>query len=435
MRRMVDDRPEACRGKRLWQYAIALSLLLSFQAVSQVIPEGLTDEQTAIVEQLVRDVSMIRGLEVREPLRVGVMSVEGLQEILLEQLELEFPPERLEGLAIATATLGLLPPGHDVIANLEALLTEQIGGLYDDEEKRLCLMEWINLGSQTARMILAHEITHALQDQHFDIFHSPLHDRTNDDRGLATLAVLEGDAMVTMGEYAATNVSLGFFLEAAQLMSMDQTALTSTPRFLQGQLLFPYLAGQTFAMHARWGPGESFFINDLMREWPESTEQILHSERSLIHPVTLDHPTSVEVHAEAWGMPEDWRRIESNTLGEFTIQQVFEAPLGMRGAQHAAAGWDGDRWEIWRDDETGAAALLWSTVWDTEADAEEFAAALDPLWEEIVLTEVTDHESAPAYREPRTASALHGATVHVAVWDAADDLEISLPDEEIERRN
>jgi hypothetical protein len=422
------------RLRRLWQWSLALAALLagSARGAPVIEAEGLDEAQRATLEQLVTEVSQARGLDLVEPLRVSVMTLEELQGILMHQLNLEYTEGRLEGQSIVLQTLGVLPPGYDIKSGLSALLMEQIGGLYDDETRRLCVMEWINLNSETARLILAHEITHALQDQHFHLAESPIHAKGNDDRAIAALAMLEGDAMITMSEVAMLHGGVRFFIEMPQLLAMDQRALLATPPFIQGQLFFPYLNGQSFLMRSVLGPQGRAAADQFMTEWPESTEQLLHPERSAMRGGQVDRPTPITLDAHAWGLPEDWTLSESNVLGEFALRQIFQQ-ASESDAEGIAAGWDGDRWEVWRQPESGLAALLWSSVWDTPQDAREFALALRRLLEHATLTSVVDPEGRAVFAEPRFAVVCRGATVHAAVWNETGGVTLTPPETTIDR--
>lgn len=410
------------RGRR-WQWAVGL-VSLAAAAPAQIVAENLSPEQAAILEQLLDDVVEVRALAARGPIVCRVMPLAELQAILVDHLGEEFPRERLEGFSIAAQALGLLPVGHDFLGGLHALLAEQIGGLYDDETKRLCIMEWINLRSQTARIILAHELTHALQDQHYDLLSSPLHTRGNDDAVLAALAVIEGDATVAMAEWAARRVNFGFLFEAIQFGGLSQEALVTAPPFVSGQLLFPYLRGQTFVMQVYTRHGRAA-VDALFTGWPESTEQLLHPERSAALGVA-DSPTPVVVDAAAWGIPAAWQRRDSNVWGEFTITQMLPGAAGAA----AAAGWDGDRWEVWRHPGTGASAFLWTSVWDSERDAAEFEAAIVPLLETGPAGRITDPAGRLAFRVPRVVHGRDGATVHLALGDVEEGLGLRIPSAE-----
>lgn len=418
---------------RFWQWSLVLVALLAPGAprAALVNAEGLDEAQRATLERIVAEVVEVRGLALREPLEVRVMTLAELQGILRRELEREFPSERLDGVVIALQALGALPPGHDLRGGLEALLLEQIGGLYDDEARRLCVMEWINFNSETARLILAHEVTHALQDQHFRIAESPIHARGESDRALAALAVLEGDAMAVMSECAVRHGGIAFFLELPQLLGMDQRALLATPAFLQGQLFFPYIAGQQFVMQAMLRHGGRAAVDRLMSPWPESTEQILHPERSALG--APDHPTPVSPEAARWGVPKGWTLAATDALGELGIRQIFQGvpPVGQAGP--IADGWDGDRWAVWRDPASGGAALLWSSVWDGPEDAREFALGLRHLVERVPLSAVVDTAGQAVFAEPLSAVECRGATVHAAIWNGAGGVALTPPTEIIER--
>jgi hypothetical protein len=366
---------------------------------------------------------------------ISVLSMEELRAILAREVERQLPKDKLEGQLLAMQLLGLVPPGYDLQGGFQDLLTEQIGGLYDEETDRLYIMEWINLRTQLARGILAHEITHALQDQHFDLSQSPIRSLDNDDAATAALAVIEGDAMLAMADHMAIHGGFGVMFEMAQMVGMDQSALSRTPPFLQTQLVFPYLTGQTFMARARLERHGSLAGNHLLRHWPESTEQLLHPERSSAIGDSIDHPTPVALDATAWGVPANWTRLESNVWGELATRGIFRDSAGVRAASRIAEGWDGDLWEIWWNEESGGVAYLWSTVWDTVEDADAFRRAIPRVWSRVTLSSVVDLSGREVFAAPHINVNQNAATVNVAVWNESGGVIITPPSISIIRRD
>src|SRR4029077_1696006 len=118
--------------------------------------------------------------------------------VIREMDEEKNPADRYAGARSAEA-FGLLPKGFDFDNFMVALLTEQIAGLYDPRAHEFYIADWIPLSDQ--RMVMAHELTHALEDQHFNIEPWVRAARPNDDAELARGAVLEGSAMAAMVDY------------------------------------------------------------------------------------------------------------------------------------------------------------------------------------------------------------------------------------------
>jgi hypothetical protein len=221
-------------------------------------------------------------------------------------------------------------------------------------------------------MILAHELTHALQDQNYDLTKLPLHQKDNDDLALATSALLEGDATILMTDFYAQHAAQGKMLTdlLAMLTGQKTEKLQAAPVFFRELLVFPYQAGQQFALALSFRGGYEA-LNRALADPPQSTEQILHPEKYFGE---RDHPVAVELP----DLPTtEWRRIGNNVLGEFGIRTMLQTHLRPAEAKIAAAGWGGDRYQVYERGAGGPLGLVWRTVWDTEADATEFAGAYE----------------------------------------------------------
>jgi hypothetical protein len=224
---------------------------------------------------------------------------------------------------------------------------------------------------------VAHELVHALQDQYLNL-DSIIEVKRQNDRTLAAQAVLEGQAtlaqtLVMMPEQRADR--LPSFWGTRSVLRQQQELMPEfarAPLWLRETLIFPYLGGADFV---RWfgtlRPGEQPF-GDAM---PVSTEQILHPERYALG----DRPATVTfVDSAAHVLYEDG-------LGEFEIRVMFMQLLEDTNETEApalAAGWDGDRYRVYGAvDAAGKdAALVWYSVWDDAAEADEFAAGLERAW-------------------------------------------------------
>jgi hypothetical protein len=296
-----------------------------------------------------------------------------LEAYLLERIAVEYPGDMLENLALAYQTFGLLPDSVDLRTLLVDLLLEQAVGFYDPARDVLFVRDEAPAAMVDA--LLAHELVHALQDGHTDL-DSLVHSVTGNDARAAVQAAMEGHAMAAMlaFQYAAAT---GSTLSAEQLPDMgpdmagalmDAAAypqLAQAPAIVREPLLFAYLGGLRFVQRLwRAQPGNP----PPFGEWlPESTEQLMHTERLLAE---RDRPVALSI-GEAG---EGWEVVYARDLGELEIRIYFEQHLqDRRLAAAAAAGWDGDAYALLgRGDEL---ALVWYTAWDTEADADEFSDA------------------------------------------------------------
>jgi hypothetical protein len=186
---------------------------------------------------------------------------------------------------------------------------------------------------------------------------------------MAYLALVEGVATEVMYDYLDRyfddETALGGLLSSAFQSGPD------LPRFLQDQLIWPYLGGAQFTQSLRRTGGGSWKLVDLADRVrvPDSTEQVMHPEKW----VAVEKPLPVRFDA---ALPDDWRRVASGTWGEWQTREL----LG--GDDEAAAGWGGDRYELWQHGECGAPPcrendlLIMRWRWDTPRDAREFRRAL-----------------------------------------------------------
>ena len=342
-----------------------------------VDPETLV----AMADDITRQVVALRGLELKRPFSKGVLDREGISTRLRERLAKEYNPDEIQIESRMLKRLGLLPADADYLKLLDDLLMEQVAGFYDPYSTQLYVADWLDGNLQQPAM--AHEIEHALQDQHFNLksFAMPL--KEDGDRQLAHSALVEGDGTAVMLEFVARTLNIdvarlpdAIEAIAAQLTSNQMQAhpgpgndrLTQAPRFLRETLTFPYFSGMKFVLATRKGHPWSR-INEVFRDPPESTEQILHPEKYQTH----EHPMTVASTAlHSLGTAKELRR---DVLGEFGWSLLLFVHLDDALAQRAAAGWGGDRVVAYGGPE-GPVAVATLSTWDTEQDALEMESAL-----------------------------------------------------------
>jgi len=279
----------------------------------------------------------------------------------------------LEDVSLAYAKLGLLPRGVDLRANLLSFYSSKTLAFYDSRAKKVVLREGAHGYSDTPVLgefdekVIVHELTHALQDQHFSVG-SKLRALDNGDKALALRSIAEGDAVLTEYAYSfgGLNDWLSSYIRQVCNPAMEETILPGTPALIRDKLLFQYRAGATFLSHFI-GKDGWFPINLIYQYPPLSTEQILHPEKYSAAP---DPPTRITLKSLSGLFPTEWREIENDTLGELLVHCLFEQFLDPADAATVANGWDGDRLVAYRNGEE--VAFIWATVWDSPRDAEEF---------------------------------------------------------------
>lgn len=319
-------------------------------------------ELEAMVDSLMPGVARAAGLDFTATPRSAVRSREQVREFLLNKLATELPPERLDGLVSAYRLLGLIPDTLDVREMFVDLYTEQVAGFYDPESSTLFAVA----GSDPTqlRLILAHELVHALQHQYIPL-DSILADRSNSDRTAAAQAVLEGQAtlasfqsMFPDTDFAGDDGIWEAIREQLTLPREEMAVFNSAPLVIRSTLIFPYLQGSEFMRwFARNRAGERPF-GALM---PHSTEQILHPLRYQ----QGDSPVAVRF------ADDDDDVIHEDTFGEFEMHVLRSVLVGIDVvAGDLPLGWGGDRLRVYRT--ADGPALVWLTAWDEPRNADGF---------------------------------------------------------------
>jgi hypothetical protein len=311
-------------------------------------------------------VRAIRGLPAPSLAPPSVITRAQLAAQLRSRFDRDYPPARRAADNVMFRALGLLTAGQDIGELQLRLLSGQVIGYYDDQTKRMTLVSDSGIGPEV-KVTYAHEYTHALQDHAFRLASLQLDAAGEDDRDLARLSLVEGDATALMFQWALDH------LTQQELFALGQTAqpdMTGIPSWMINELQFPYTAGQEFVTRLE-GAGGSAAVDAVFRAPPASTEQILHVDKFQSH----EAAAKVSAPALATSLGSGWRALPADTLGEAMIGYWLEAlGVGDGTALQAAAGWGGDRL-VAATGSAGSIAVAWRIAWDTAADASQFAAA------------------------------------------------------------
>jgi hypothetical protein len=326
---------------------------------------------TAAADEVLQQMSEITGLKLRTPLKKSLRSREQIRAYVINEMnEDKDAAERYAGQRSAEA-FGLLPKGFNLDSFMVDLLTEQIAGLYDPKAHEFYVADWIPAADQ--KMVMAHELTHALQDQHFQIEDWAKAARPNDDAELARESVLEGSAMAAMVDYLlqGTGRSLQDLpdIDPSMLIGdMESTPmLKKAPPFLKDALIFPYLDGLNFSAAVLRPDGWSA-LSEIFAKPPVSTQQILHPALYKSGKI----PPKVTVPSMDKEVGPEWAKLEDNIMGEFGWKEVLKQFLGEERATPVSAGWNGDRYVVYEQRKTKKLLLITRLDLATEGDADRF---------------------------------------------------------------
>jgi hypothetical protein len=391
------------RHTRCGGIGASLLLLLTFAALAGQEPQengaprpaehatALSKEDAAAlaaeVSPIVED---IRGAKFAHPVPVEIVDDQAARAHFKRRLEEHWPEQDRRAEETVDAQLGLIPPKTDLQEEVFDVLEEQAGGYYDPDRDTFFVLG--DMPRAAAPIIVAHELTHALDDQRYGIDRLLAEAQDDDDRSGALEAVVEGSCTVVMTVFIHRQIVAGK-LDPKSLLAFQESEvgkaerLKASPLFVQRSLIAPYILGMAFLLRGeliriQTGGITPSDLDHAFTDPPRSTEQILHPEKYW-DPAKRDLPRGVALPDLAADLGPGWARKGEGNLGELTLGLLTGVDPGdatspdralERWTNAASSGWGGDRWNLYRNGEKAVTVL--ATSWDTEKDAREFEAGL-----------------------------------------------------------
>ncbi len=378
------------------------------QNPAQQAPAAITPAQlVAMTDDVSKEVEALRGWSFKQPIKKELTTVADMRRYLEQQADKSAPPEKLRLEQATLRTIGLLPADADLRSTWLTVLEGQVGGFYVPENKTMHLVARSGIPPAVERIMLAHELTHALDDQYVDLKALTRPGAsTTEDSDLTAEAVVEGSATALMMQYAARaaisgRLDMKTLQDYAREESERSKAFLDAPRYFSA-MLGAYVCGTQFLARGQLmalltAPDDKAIGEALLaarKDMPRSTEQILHPDKYW-NPTTRDEPIVIdEGAAEKWlAQPGRWV-VHSDTIGEMLTAILTSARdttpnlMALQSAESwtnaAAAGWGGDRFYLLASGDSAAAARttladvkgVWVTAWDTPKDRDEFLSAL-----------------------------------------------------------
>jgi len=344
------------------------------------------------VDEILRFASKDTSFPIKHEVKRQLVSRDEVEAYVTKHTSEDEDAKRLRRSELVLKKFGLLPRDFDLGKFLVALLKEQVAGYYDPKTKTVNLLDW--LGAEQQKPVLAHELTHALQDQSFNLekYMKPadadldkkkeitLQDIANDEISTTRQAVVEGQAMVVLVDYmlAPLGESLKGSPQVVEALKQgmlvgtaDAVQFQNAPIYMKEALTFPYRYGIDFIaeMLAKGGREKAFAT--LFQNPPRTTRQIMEPQTYL----------SGE-HLEPMPLPDfrqvfkNYDRFDVGAIGEFDLAVLIDQYAGTETSHQMYPNWRGGYYYAARakGDPAAPLALLYVSRWSNTERASQFAA-------------------------------------------------------------
>jgi hypothetical protein len=347
-----------------------------------ITPEEATELLNAVDEVLKFD-SGDTSLRIKRDVKRRLADREQVQKYIEARLKDDEDTQRLRRSEVVLKKLGLLPRDFDLQTFLVALLREQVAGYYDTKTKTVYLLDWLPPASQLT--VMAHELTHALQDQNFGLDKwmekgtsekTPTEEARADEEIAARHAVVEGQAMAVMIDYllaptgnsVANSPTITQAIQQGMMESDDSPVFSRAPLFLKRVLLFPYREGLNFERELLVKGGKDKAFAGVFRSPPQNTRQVMEPATYLAGEKLPEMP--VPDIAKLLG--KDWEKYDVGSIGEFDVAVMAEIYSGADAAKKISPQWRGGWYYTLKRKNGGELALVMATRWANAAAAGEF---------------------------------------------------------------
>jgi len=333
------------------------------------------------VDKILKFVSNDTGLPIKHRVKRRLAGRAQVESYIASRLQGDEEAKRLEHSSVVLKKFGLVPQDFNLRQFLIALLREQVAGYYDARTKTVYLLDWVEPDDQ--KPVLAHELTHALQDQNFGLERLSKSAARKDPTGLQTderlaarEAVVEGQAMIVSMDYllAPEGTSVARHPEMVEAMqpglngnAPEMDVFSRAPIFMKQVLLFPYQYGALFERDVLTAEGKQKAFAGTLKHPPEDTRQIMkpntYMEGRIVPPL---EPLAFDRLAPGYQL---W---DLSLMGEFDVYLLLE--------QYATPEIANDLSQMWRGGYYWAAKTPSAPGDDQELTTRSLAVAYVSRW-------------------------------------------------------
>ncbi len=333
-------------------------------------------------DDIFAEVSRLSGLPIKYPVQKKFGDQAFFRNYYLQSLQEQYPPEKQKAFEKAFTFFGFLPPGADLIQTYLDSFMKVVEGLYDPKTQTLYIADWIKSGDQEGT--LAHELTHALQDQSFGLEpYLEEGEKLSMDAQFARSAVMEGQAVAIALNYSLEDRNTDFtkvanianWVELNNLLSASGKKAFGVKVGLNQVISFPYVYGATFLqsyIKAYGWPGMAY----LFQHPPTSTHQILHPGEFFPR---RRNPVGVRIEDMSSNVLAEFHMVWENTFGEYGLATLLQEYMPEKEALYAVRGWRGDSVQIYENNNTHGLLMAGYVIFDGEESADDFFKSYQSL--------------------------------------------------------
>ncbi len=365
-------------------------------------------------EEMAAEVAKVRKLDWKHPVMRRLVSREQVYDWNVRDLKKDLPEDEARKIIASGVEMGLVKPGTDLYKMLGSFMEAGVAAFYKPTTKTFYHVAGND--GRGAYPVVFHELVHAIEDQHYSLDVMMRAPKKNSDAQLAVKGLVEGSASYYGEVYEKLYPEDRKAMQKSQMnpetMKKQAAMLQVVPTFFIAIMgLYPYNNAKTFVREM--GGSDPANVDRLFADPPASTEQVLHPEK-FKDPANRDYPRVIAKPDLSQILTQGWTELDDDNMGELmtgcllATLQVKGNPLGAITAiaapdggvqfkgkvKTAVEGWDGDRYALWVNGENQC-CIVWTTVWDTEADAAEFESTYAPLLAQKVTGEKAESLPTP----------------------------------------
>lgn len=359
--------------------------------VETIISSKEAKELFKSVDEILQFASQDTGLPIKREVKRKLAKRDEVQAYIQKRMKDDKDAQRLERSSAVLKKFGLLPRNFDLSSFLVTMLREQVAGYYDPKTNTVNLLNWVDVEQQ--KPVLAHELTHALQDQSFGIEkwlkepdgadknkNPKPEDIVSDEETAARQAVTEGQAMVVLLDYSLAPLGktllnspqIADALKQGMLLgTADSPAFREAPIFLKEELTFPYRYGLDFTAALLQAGGKELAYGGTFKNPPKSTREIMEPETYLSHE-KLEPMKLIDFEKDFAG----YEPFDIGAIGEFDVAVLVEQYVGQEESAALYPHWRGGYYFAGRPkaDKSAPLGVVYASRWSSPAKAAEFAA-------------------------------------------------------------